>query len=83
MQQFSWVRGLGLTLHFITQPHSLVTLSSLPPLSEAPTVGQIIKAQHPLHGPKGALRTMCIISPVLIKLINTHTHPIDLCHMSH
>lgn len=74
MQQFSWVRGLGLMLHFITQPHSLVTLSGLPPLSEAPTVGQIVKAQHPLHGPKGALRTMCIISPVLIKLIKTHTH---------
>ncbi len=69
MQQFSWVRGLGLTLHFITQPHSPVTLSSPPPLLGAPMVGQIVKAQHPLHIPKGAFRTMCIILPVLIKLI--------------
>lgn len=39
----------------------------------APMVGQIIKAQHPSHHPEGALRTMCIILPVLINPIKTQT----------
>jgi len=39
----------------------------------APTVGQIIKNQHPSHHPEGALGTMCIILPVLINPIKTQT----------
>lgn len=66
----------GLTMplyHTTTQPGRLADYRLSQGSERAPTVGQIIKAQHPSHHPEGALRTMCIILPVLINPIKTQT----------